>query len=592
MSHRSENARRLAIESASLTRLEDFPAPNRRTPEVWLVELPFGRTLADAEQSPDWHQALAHFADGLHPESVVALLTSAEDAAETLPRLGSMLQFQLWVAVKLYQPIPQPHGQLPRRHAALLVLSKYRHALSHTKTRIGYTYCPVCDRTTKDYGGKKHTYHEYGTLMSDVWRDISFDPEGEPTEIVDRLADLFGLDPYRTLKHISLTSITALRPRQTEPAMSLPQSAEGKVRGQSRLIVGDCLAELAALPEASVDFAFADPPYNLDKRYDAWDDALDVRDYLAWCDRWLDGLARVLKPGRTCAVLNIPLLAVRHFQHMKQSLHFQSWIAWEGLGLPVRMIMPAHYAIACFSKGEPRPLPGLAGGLPVDDERALLSLKEEMCLRQACVAHRRATRLADREPITDLWWDIHRLKHNSRRVDHPCQLPPALMHRLIALFTRRGEVVLDPFNGAGTTTLCAEQLGRRYIGIELSRSYHDIAVARHKLLQQGGDPFAKARRIPKAKNSRVARAGRVRYAVPKKELQLDVKRVAAVLGHLPSRDEMEKHGKYPIRYYDEYFVSWGEVCAAARTTGMTETRTPLPRDGGRQLELFDTDATE
>jgi site-specific DNA-methyltransferase (adenine-specific) len=55
---------------------------------------------------------------------------------------------------------------------------------------------------------------------------------------------------------------------------------------------------------------------------------------------------------------------------------------------------------------------------------------------------------------------------------------------------------------------------------------------------------------------------------------LEVKRVAASLGHLPSRAELVQHGKYPIRYYDEYFASWGEVCAAARTTGMTETRAP------------------
>lgn len=41
---------------------------------------------------------------------------------------------------------------------------------------------------------------------------------------------------------------------------------------------------------------------------------------------------------------------------------------------------------------------------------------------------------------------------------------------------------------------------------------------------------------------------------------------------MPSRDELIKYGKYPIEYYDNYFVSWGEVTAAARTTGMTERR--------------------
>ena len=68
----------------------------------------------------------------------------------------------------------------------------------------------------------------------------------------------------------------------------------------------------------------------------------------------------------------------------------------------------------------------------------------------------------------------------------------------------------------------------------------------------------------------------MKYEVPKRTLQLEVKRVAHVLGRLPTREELAAHGRYPIRYYDEYFVSWGEVCAAARTTGMSETRAYKP----------------
>jgi site-specific DNA-methyltransferase (adenine-specific) len=288
-------------------------------------------------------------------------------------------------------------------------------------------------------------------------------------------------------------------------------------------------------------------------------------------------------------VLNIPILAIRHFQRMKRSLQFQTWIVWEGLSLPVRMIMPAHYAIVCFSKGPPRPLPGL-----VDQARSrlearwLTSLKENYCLRQRCVALRARGEVLDREALSDLWWEIHRLKHNSRRVDHPCQLPPALMLRLVALFTAEDEVVLDPFNGAGTTTLCAGMLERRFVGIELSEKYHALALSRHQLLSNGGDPFAKARgnRVPKAKNSRVQRIGGISYEIPKKTLQLEVKRVAHQLGHLPSREELERLGRYPIRYYDDYFINWGEVCAAARTTGMTETRKIAENAESEQFSLF------
>ena len=345
------------------------------------------------------------------------------------------------------------------------------------------------------------------------------------------------------------------------------------------LINGDSLEILPSIESDSIDFCFADPPYNIDKKYDRWNDTQDIRDYFAWCDRWLEELARVLKPGRTCAVLNIPQWAIRHFKHLKNHLVFQNWIVWEALGLPVRKIMPAHYGILCCSKGPPRPLPGMKGnGLNISLQKELTSLKEWYCLRARCVKDRQQEGTNDREKITDLWWDIHRLKHNSRRVDHPCQLPPALMRRLISLFTLEGESVLDPFNGGGTTSLCAEQLERKFIGIELSKNYHELAVSRHEELRTGRDPFAKETRNLQSKNSRVQRIGNIEYKVSKKVLQLEVKGIAQQLGRLPTREDVEQLSQYPIQYFTDYFISWGEVCAAARTTGMTESREKDEKD--------------
>jgi site-specific DNA-methyltransferase (adenine-specific) len=165
------------------------------------------------------------------------------------------------------------------------------------------------------------------------------------------------------------------------------------------------------------------------------------------------------------------------------------------------------------------------------------------------------------------------------------------MYRLISLFTEPGETVIDCFNGAGTTTLTAHQLGRRHIGIEFSEKYHAIASSRHEEIRQGIDPFRKVERVLTEKNSPVERMPKRKYEVPKKTLQLEVRRVAQLLNRLPSRGEMIEHGRYPIRYYDEYFASWGEVCAAARHDGMSETRELQSNGAGdasvHQLTLFD-----
>src|SRR6267143_259370 len=259
MSHQSENVNRLTVRTIEVSTGTNLPRSNPQRAEVWLFVLPFGRTIDDAEASGKWYKALEKFAQTLNDQSVVAILTSAQDAAETWPAVGDSLQFQLWVAVKLTIPITRPPQQLPEQHAALLILSKYRTSLRHTKTRIGYTYCPACDKTTKDYGGKKHTYHEYGTLVSDVWRDISYTPGEDPTDTVVRLADLFGLEPYRELVVARVAALPSARLKCIESKLSVTAHCGTPTRLDCQLIQGDSLAELRKLPANSVDFCFADP---------------------------------------------------------------------------------------------------------------------------------------------------------------------------------------------------------------------------------------------------------------------------------------------------------------------------------------------
>ena len=592
MAHWSEGSKRLEIVPFEINHLSQLSSLDYKASDAYLFWFPFPRANTDAINSREVFAKLAKYCGQVNKSSTICILTTPPDAALLLPYLEQFLKFQLWVAVKT---IPKTYqvkaGCIPNRHVALLILTKYYGSLRHTKTRVQYTYCPACGKTTKDYGGKKHTYHEYGTLLSDVWRDVECNPSEDIDAVVNRLSDLFGLEPYKRLWLVDMRSCEELIPAKTvEETKTADQTVIVKETTvlESQLINDDSLKALSSLPDDSIDFCFADPPYNLKKKYDKWDDALESIKYFEWCDKWLSELCRVLKPGRTAAILNIPLWAVRHYQHLNSIMNFQAWIAWDGLSFPVRMIMPAHYAIICFSKGQPRPLPGLSDKNDNNfDTEYLKPLGENYCLRANCVSRRLRSGKPDRSTISDLWHDVHRLKHNSRRVDHPCQLPPTLMRRLFALFTRPGEIILDCFNGAGTSTLVAQQMCRRFIGIELSSRYHEIALQRHEQIALGIDPFGKVNTVPTAKNSPVQRLPKQKYQVSKKALQLDVKRIAQELGHLPTREEVQRLSKFPIEYFERYFVSWGEVCAAARTTGMSESPANSPdMDSEKQLSLY------
>lgn len=579
MAHISENSHPLHIKQVVVQSRDELLKASRGLTDVCIVRLPACNTTSEYNRPLNSvGELIAEIADDLGPSATLIILGEVIDLVQVQAKMSASVRYQHWIAINRATTQIIDRRYLPHQHFGALVHTRYTPSLRHTKTRIKYTYCPVCDKTTKDYGGKKHTYHEVGTLISDVWRDIACDLDGDISPIIDRFADLFGLEPYTKL---TLFDCRLLNLRRLPAQLIHVEFEENELPEDltDRILHGDCLEELRRIPSNSIDFAFTDPPYNLGKKYIGYSDDLEIQDYFKWCDEWIGELTRILKPGRTLALLNIPLWAVRHFLYMQTVLKFQNWIVWDALAFPVRLIMPAHYTILCFSKGESRELPRLAG----ESEHARVSsapksfnalepLADGYCLRANCVDTRIAARINDRVPLTDLWGDIHRLKHNSRRVDHPCQLPPHLMYRMISIFTKSGESILDCFNGAGTTTLTAHQLGRKYIGVDSSEKYCAMTEERHLEILNGLDPFRKEERVLTSKNSPVPRLAKQVYKVPKKTLQLEVKRVTKQIGHIPSRDELIKHGKYSIEYYDKYFVSWGEVTAAARTTGMTEKR--------------------
>jgi site-specific DNA-methyltransferase (adenine-specific) len=581
MAHLSEDSVRLEkqiINVEIISQLQEFKDTN---PNVFLFYLPIGRTDFEASQSQLVYTMLSDYCATLNKNAVVCVLATPSDAARLLPVLEKHLDFKVWIAVKTTPEVYHTQDyQLPQRHLALLILTRYQTSLQHTKTRIAYTYCPYCKKTTKDYGGKKHLYHQYGTAISDVWRDIECNPFENIDVITDRLQDLFGLTPHHILQVLDLHNCLELQPTAKLPNLPIIQiQAENGNELESQLLNQDCLEALRTLPDSSINFCFADPPYNLKKKYSHWDDSMESRQYFVWCDQWLSELARVLKPGGTLTVMNIPLWAVRYYQFLASILNFQSWIAWDAMSYPVRHIMPSHYTVLCFSKGLPRALPGLKLTQETED---ISPMKELFCVREHCLTERRRLHFPDRSELYDIWYDIHRVKHNGRRVDHPCQLPPQLMRRLFALFTQPGEIILDCFNGAGTSTLVAAQMDRRYIGIELSPEYHSLAIQRHLDLQKGRNPFAKKDTIPTAKNSKDKRQSGQKYDIPKKTLQLDVKRIAQQLGRLPTRDDVRLLSAYPYELFEKYFSSWGEVCAAARTTGMSEL--PSEEIKGKPIE--------
>src|ERR1700733_14134042 len=123
------------------------------------------------------------------------------------------------------------------------------------------------------------------------------------------------------------------------------------------LFAADCLKILPEIKDDVVDTVFADPPFNIGKKYrENTNDRLSDTDYLAWCKTWARECERVLKPGGSIFIYNLPKWNVPIGAYLTElGLEFRHWIAIEisaSLPIPGRL-HPSHYSLIYYSKGKP-----------------------------------------------------------------------------------------------------------------------------------------------------------------------------------------------------------------------------------------------
>jgi len=238
----------------------------------------------------------------------------------------------------------------------------------------------------------------------------------------------------------------------------------------NKIVQGDCLKLLKDIPENSVDMSFADPPFNLKKKYNGYKDSLEFKEYIDWCNEWIREMVRITKPTGSIFVHNIPKWLSFYVKILNEHAYFKHWIAWNAPTSPMgKSLQPAHYGILFYVK-DPKKTKIYEIRMPHERERKSEYLRKDYGGKKAG--------LHPFGPlVSDIWSDIHRIKHNKYRDEHPCQLPISLLERLILMTTDEGDIVLDPFVGTGTTAVAAKKLGRNYIGFDLDQKYKQISEA-------------------------------------------------------------------------------------------------------------------
>ncbi len=257
--------------------------------------------------------------------------------------------------------------------------------------------------------------------------------------------------------------------------LSVPFSTNGEFE-TNRVIAGDCLREMAALPARSVDLIFADPPYNLQlrqelrrpdqSRVDAvteeWDQFEDFAAYDTFTRSWLAQSRRVLKDDGALWVIG--------------SYHniFRVGTALQDLGF---------WILNDVIWRKTNPMPNFRGKRFTNAHETLIWCVKSADQKKYTFNYDALKSLNDGLQMRSDWLlpicsGSERLRDGTSAKAHPTQKPEALVARALLATTRPGDVVLDPFLGVGTTAVVSKRYGRRFIGIERDPRYVELARRR------------------------------------------------------------------------------------------------------------------
>jgi len=235
----------------------------------------------------------------------------------------------------------------------------------------------------------------------------------------------------------------------------------------------DCIDLMRLTPSNSINMVFADPPFNLNKKYRTYKDNLDFTAYMEWTKAWLTECSRILSADGSLFLYNIPKLLAYTTPILNDLLEFRHWIAWSSNGQPLgKTLQPAHYGILFYTKTRKSKF---------YDVRAPHSKCRKCHSYLKDYGGKEHLRHPFGYQLSDVWSDIHRVRHSSKRIlGHPCQLPVHLVERLILMTTDEGDIVFDPFCGGGAAAVAAKHMGRRYIGSEIDGYYADMANKKYQ----------------------------------------------------------------------------------------------------------------
>lgn len=258
-------------------------------------------------------------------------------------------------------------------------------------------------------------------------------------------------------------------PKRIESTVKVKLNSRPKRKPKIEVIEGNCTEVIWGL--GKFDFIFADPPFNIGQKYDDYSDTLAPSQYVVFTRKWIEECWEALKPFGVIALHGTDTLALAYHEvAFKLGMERIAWINWcYDFGQCKRSNwIDARCHCMIFAKN-----PGHYTWNP--DDVLIESARVKYGDKRIHLSERGGKRLPGTvwgafADTTEPGWGRVQGNSKERRQDHPNQLPELYLKRLILAYTNKGDHILDPFGGSGTTAVVAQALGRSCTTIDVSPS--------------------------------------------------------------------------------------------------------------------------
>lgn len=241
------------------------------------------------------------------------------------------------------------------------------------------------------------------------------------------------------------------------------------------IFFGDAIKILEEeIKDNSINLIFADPPYNIGKRYKNFIDKWSSEEsYLQWCYCWLDLCCKKLHPSGSIYLMAstqaMPYLDV----YLRQTLHILSRLIWyyDSSGVQAKKYFGSLYEPILYGVKNPKSYTFNSEDIKVEAKTGA---------KRKLIDYRKAIpTVYNSKKVPGNVWYFPRVRYRmSEYEEHPTQKPEALLERIILASSNEGDTILDPFSGTFTTSAVAQKLARKSIGIEREEDYIKIGLRR------------------------------------------------------------------------------------------------------------------